>query len=234
MDPFDPLNPMNQLWNAHDPRWKNMSKEEREEYERMHYRAAVGYIAALFLAIIIAGVISLFTSCGSPKTTERTTHLTTTVAERTDTVFRDRLIVRQDTSWRQELLRQFRSIRETSDTSRYVVQDTAGHVVREKVVIRLNRETTSESDRQALTVLTSRLELMDSTMRSMQQSLQHSDSLINLRQQTVVREVEKPLTHWQSFQLWAGRLAMVAVAVAVIVWLYRHRSKWLPWLRRIK
>lgn len=48
----------------------------------------------------------------------------------------------------------------------------------------------------------------------------------------VVVEVEKPLTAWQQAQLWLGRLVLVALLVALSVWLCRKRAWWLRLFRK--
>lgn len=229
------MNPMRLQWDCYDPLWKKMSKEEREEYQRLHFKAGIGYLLTFVLVMVLLGIISLLTGCTTKRQTvsERTDRRVVTTTLDLDSLLHSRSVVRQDSTWRQEILRQFQSIREHSDTSRYVVQDTAGNIVSEKIIINNARETTTASDRQELSLMASRLATMDSTIRSMQHSLQHSDSLIDMEQHETTREVPAQLSRWQTFQIWVGRLVMVALAVAAAVWVVRKRSSWLPWLRKV-
>ena len=40
---------------------------------------------------------------------------------------------------------------------------------------------------------------------------------------TTTREVAKPLSSWQSFQIWTGRLALIAIAITIGIILIRRR-----------
>ena len=189
---------------------------------------------ALFILIAAFTLCSLFTGCTTQKTvtSDVTDHRITDMMERMDSLMHTRTVIQQDSTWRQEILRQFQSIRESSDTSHYVVQDTAGRVIRERIVINNTREVTSETDREQLTVMSHRLEQMDSTMQVMRQQLQHSDSLLQQSRKETVRTVETPLTWWKNLQIWFGRLAMIALAVVAAWWLVRKKTLWLRLLRK--
>jgi len=144
-----------------------------------------------------------------------------------------RTVTQQDSAFRQEILRQFQSIREKSDTSRNVMVNTAGDTIRERIVINNIRETTSSTDRQLLTVLSHRLEVMDSTVQQQNLQLIRMDSL--LRQQSKTKEVPvaQPLSWLQQMQLWLGRLVLVALAVLAAWWLIRKKAWWLALLRKL-
>ena len=148
--------------------------------------------------------------------------------QRMDSVLRAHSVVQQDSTWRQEILRQFQSIREKSDTSHYVVQDTSGNVIRERIVINNTREVTSETDREQILVMSHRLEKMDSTIQTQSEIISHMDSLLHEKQKTVVKTASTPLSWWQNLQQWFGRMAMLAIAILLAVWFLKKKLPWIP------
>lgn len=176
------------------------------------------------LAVIM--VCAMLAGCRTVKETSSTyDHRITDMMERVDSLIRMKSVVQQDSAWRATIMKQFESIREKSDTSHYVVTDTTGKVIKEKIVINNVREVTSERDRQQIQVLSHRLEVMDSTMNLMSQRIQHSDSLLQAKEKTVTTTVTSPLTMWQQVQLWLGRLAIVALVLIVAVWFLKKKFK---------
>lgn len=200
------------------------------------FRRALRFAVTL-IAVIIAllALTSLFSSCTVTRETTSTvdSHKVETMIDRMDSLMRLKTVKESDSLWRETILRQFQSIREKSDTSRTQVVDSAGRVIREKVIINNVRETTSETDRREFQKLTHRLESMDSTMRVMQQQLSHSDSLLQQRDTVREREVPARLSWWQQARLWLANLTLVALAVIAAVWLLRKRTWWLGLLRKL-
>lgn len=223
------------LLDFYKPLPPDLTPRERDEILRQSLRAAVRSVIAFFLLIIAGALCSLFTSCTTQKVvdSQQTEHYVSDMMQRMDSLMHSRTVVQQDSVWRETVLRQFQSIREKSDTSHHVVVDSAGRVIQEKIVINNVREVTSETDRQEIHRLSHQVETMDSTMRIMQQQIQHSDSLLQQRQQTVEKEVPAQLSWWQQTQIWMGRLLLVALAVLLAVWLYRKRTWWLSLLRKL-
>jgi len=43
----------------------------------------------------------------------------------------------------------------------------------------------------------------------------------------VVKQVKKPLSSWQSFQVWCGRIALVVVLLVIVYFVLRIKKKWL-------
>lgn len=187
-------------------------------------------LAGIIIILVLMFIISLFTGCTTQKTvtSDVSDHRVTDLMQRMDSLIGVHSVVQQDSTWRQEILRQFQSIKERSDTSHVIVQDTAGNVIRERIVINNVREVTSETERQELTVMSHRLEQMDSTMQVMRQQLSHSDSLLQQSRKEVVRTVETPVTWWHNLQLWLGRMAMLALAILAALWLLKRKLPWLP------
>ena len=180
--------------------------------------------------IIIMAICCLLVGCTTTReiTSETTEHRITDMMDRMDSLMHVRTVVQQDSAWRETILRQFQSIREKSDTSRVVVVDTAGRVIRETTIINNTREVTSETDRQEREVLMHRLDVQDSTLRVMQQQLSRTDSLLHEKQKEVVRTVKTPFTWWQQMQLWFGRLTMIALTILAAIWFLKKKSWWIP------
>lgn len=225
---LDPLEPYNPYSMDYYPQSDNPEQDAREGC----LSSVVGSIIALVFGIILCGVASLFTGCSSTRETSSVDeHRIRDLMERMDSVISNRTVVQQDSAWRETILRQFQSIREKSDTSHHVVVDTAGNVIKETLIINNVREVTNEQERLEREVLLHRLDVMDSTMHLMQQQIEHSDSLLQSRQETVVKEVEKPLSWWQQAQMWLGRLVLVALAVLAGIWILKKRTIWLRLFR---
>jgi hypothetical protein len=152
--------------------------------------------------------------------------------DRMDSVINTRQVIRQDSSWRELVMSQFQSIREKSDTSHTFVVDSTGKVIKETTIIRIEKETNSETDRQEREVMMSRLEIMDSTLNVMRQQIQHSDSLLQEKQKTIEKQVAKPLSWWQQMQMWLGRVVLVAIAAMAGIWIVRKKTWWLGLFKR--
>lgn len=181
-----------------------------------------------FLFVIIILICSLIVGCTTQKVVEsqNTEHRVSDLMQRMDSFINSRVVIRQDSSFHESVLSFLRDIKEKTDTSRTLVVDSAGKVLKETLIIRTEKESVNTTDRREREVMTHRLEMMDSTLHRIQQQLSHSDSLLQQRQQTVERQVPAPLTWWQQMQLWLGRLVLVALAAALAVWLVRKRTWW--------
>jgi len=225
IDPNDPLGQY--FWNQ---------PPDGDFDEPNAFRRALRFAVTL-IAVMIAllALTTLFSSCTVTRETTSTvdSHKVETMIDRMDSLMRLKTVKESDSLWHETILRQFQSIREKSDTSRTQVVDSAGKVIREKVIINNVRETTSETDRREFQKLTHRLESMDSTMRVMQQQLSHSDSLLQQRDTVREREVPARLSWWQQARLWLGNVCLVVVLIGAAVWLLRKRTWWLGLLRKL-
>lgn len=176
---------------------------------------------------------ALFTSCRTTKTVSLLEqHRVQTLMDRMDSVINTRQVIRQDSAWRELVMSQFQSIREKNDTSHTFVVDSTGKVIKETTIIRIEKETNSETDRQEREVMMSRLEIMDSTLNVMRQQIQHSDSLLQEKQKTIEKQVAKPLSWWQQMQMWLGRVVLVAIAAMAGIWIVRKKTWWLGLFKR--
>lgn len=183
-DPADPLGNMQYI----DPLPENPTQEEIEEYQRIHFRAAIGYVVSLFVVLVAVAVIGLLTGCTTTKYVQVPVTHSDTV--RLVTLQRDS-IVRHDSIF----------------VNRYVRGDTVFQQVERwhtQYRDRLIRDTAYLSRRDTLSV-----------------------------PYPVERQVAKPLTSWQTFQIWMGRMAMIALALLLALWIISKRGKWLPCLRKI-
>ena len=203
LDPYDPLN------GGDD--WQGRRPDQVESA----MKAFVGSVVMFLVLLVLMGIVSLFTSCTPQRiiSDERSERVSQEMLSRMDSLLRVKTVVQQDSTWRQEILRQFQSIREKSDTSHSVTLNAAGDTIRERIIINNVRETTSETAREQLLVMSHRLEVMDSTVQSQSLMLQRMDSLLHEKQQTVEKEVPAQLSWFQQMQLWLGRLVLLVLAL---------------------
>lgn len=222
---FNPYNPNDLM--LYQPDMSGLTPEEQEEVatKTTLFGSSI-YVLAIILGLALC---ALFGSCTTTKELSYAElHRIVTTANRMDSTLMAHTVARQDSTWHQEILRQFQSIREKSDTSHSVTLNAAGDTIRERIVINNIRETSNETDREQLTVMSHRLEVMDSTVQVQSLQIAQMDSLLRQQKQTVTKEVAKPFNWFQQLQLWLGRLVLVALAVCaawlIIKWKFRIRK----------
>lgn len=227
---IDPIDPTQVYYN---PLPDNATKEELEQYQHFTLKMLIHGFVMFLVVILLMALVSLFTSCTPQRigTDTLDNRYSREMLQRMDSLLSSRTVTQQDSAFRQEILRQFQSIRERSDTSHSVMVNAAGDTIRERIVINNIRETTSSTDRQLLTVLSHRLEVMDSTVQQQSLQLTRMDSLLRQQSKTIEVPVAQPLSWFHQMQLWLGRLVLVALAVLAAWWLIRKKA-W--WLRLIK
>ena len=223
---FNPYNPYD-LMLLDQPSMKDLTPEEQQEVAaKTTLFGCSGYVLAIVLGLALCALLGSCTTTKEISYAEL--HRIVTTANRMDSTLMAHTVARQDSTWHQEILRQFQSIREKSDTSHSVTLNAAGDTIRERIVINNIRETSNETDQQQLTVMSHRLEVMDSTLSVMRQQIEQSDSLLRQQKQTEIKEVAKPLNWFQQMQLWLGRLVLVALAVCagwlIVKWKFRVRK----------
>ena len=193
----------------HDP-YKGLTDEER--IGAGCFNVVLMMIGALTALIVCA----MFTGCSSPRTITNTSdHRIDDRLERIDSLLTNRTVIQQDSAWRESVMRQFQSIRERSDTNRTTVVDTAGNIIREKIIINNIRETNSETDRTEREVLIRRLEKMDSTISKMIDHQEHTDSLLQSKEN--IKEVPAKLSWWQNLRIWVGNIVLILL-MAALAW----------------
>lgn len=224
--PFDPTDPM--------PDWyyplpDDATPEEPDFYLHIAVKSIVFGLLTFITALALLILMSLLTGCTTKRIvfdTQEQRH-TQEMLQRMDSLLRIRTVSQQDCTWRQEILRQFQSIREKSDTSHSVTINAAGDTIHERIIINNIRESTSDTDHEQLTVMSHRIEVMDSIMQAQSQQICRMDSFLHQQKQTEIKEVAKPLNWWQQMQIWLGRLVLVLLAVLTGIWLVRKRAWWL-------
>ena len=226
---YDPINQ-----NYPQPNIPDMRELKPEDRDAIHVTAALFGCAVYVAALIVAlAICVLFGSCTTHReVTSVEQHSIHDLMQRMDSVISTRQVIRQDSSWRELIMSQFQSIREHNDTSHTFVVDTAGRVIKETLVIRTERESNSQTDRREREVLIHRLEVMDSTLSVMQLQFSHIDSLMQQRNISTTRYVQRSLTFWQQARLWLANTVLVALIIAAAVWAWRRRAWWLRLFRK--
>ena len=168
------------------------------------------YIVA---AIVAAMVLLSLTGCKTVRTAETDTHHVSERLEHIDSLLKVTMVSRQDSAWRESVLKQFQSIKEHSDTSHVIIQDTAGNVIRERTIINNYRETVSETSEREREVLRQRIEVLDSTVQAQTALIERLDSTFHSEKQTI--EVPARLTWWQQLRLHLGDLLIILTAAFI-------------------
>lgn len=190
----------------------------------------IGCIASIvswIITLILLCALCAFTGCTSPRTIASDTsehHHVENLMQHMDSLFRLRTVERQDSSFRESVLHQLQTLSERNDTSHTIVTDTAGRIIKETLIIRQERATTSETDRRERELLVHRLTAMDSTISVMRQQLFHADSLLQQSHDTEVLQVPAPLTPWQQFRLHLANIMLILLALAAAIWVLKNRA----------
>jgi hypothetical protein len=182
--------------------------------------------------LLLLLTIVLLTGCRTISNQEQSTtyHRLETMMERMDSVIHSRQQVQQDSVWHETVIRQLEHIKERNDTSRVVVVDSAGRVVKETVTIIRERDATSENDRLEREGLIHRLEKTDSTLAVTQSKLAHFAKL--LQASTKVKTIEEK-TPWykQLFGTLKNILLGVIIGMVVLVMVIAATKK--HWIKLI-
>ena len=207
------------------PSLPDMSGLTQEEKEEVCFSNALcgcrTYAVGFVIVVLICALLGSCTTYRETTSTEIDHHHIQDLMQRMDSVISTRQVIRQDSSWRELIMHQFQSIREHNDTSHTLVVDTAGRVISERIIIRTERESTSETDRQEREVLIHRLEVMDSTLTVMQLQFNHIDSLMQSKETSIKQYTKSSLTVWQRVRLWFANVVLVALILAANVWAWR-------------
>ena len=178
----------------------------------------------IFMCLLIA---FLLVGCRTITNQESNTesHHIESLLEKVDSLINKTTTVKQDSVWRETVIKELQSIREKSDTSHTLVVDTTGKVIKEKIVINNTKEVTSEKDRQEIIGMIHRLEKLDSTLSVQNEQISKIDSL--LKEKNKETTIEKKQPWWQSFtQLTKG--IIIGILLSVIVFLVLRLKKILP------
>ena len=223
----DPTDPM-QFW--YNPLPDDATPDELDFYLRIAVKYIVYGFLTFFTVLLLLALTSLLTGCTTRRSVSGTLEQrhTQEMLQRMDSTLMAHSIARQDSTWHQEILRQFLLIREKSDTSHSVTLNADGDTIHERIIINTIRENASQTDREQLTVMSHRLEVMDSIVRVQSELISCMDSLLCQQKQTEIKEVAKPLNWWQQMQIWFGRLVLVALAVCaawlIVKWKFKIKK----------
>ena len=228
---YNPLDPT-------QPHIYNMPENKTTDNVDTSTGTNIGCILIYLVSIIVSlsvflAAVSLLTSCTTKKMAYAERHRIETMMNRMDSVISIRQTNQHDSTFRETVLHQLQTIKERNDTSRTVIVDSAGKIIKETVIIRAEKESNSETDRHDREIIIHRLEVLDSTLSVMRLQQHRTDSLLQTKQTTIEREVEKPLTRWQQLRLWFGNIVLVAIAVLTAVWIFKKRVWWLSLLRKL-
>lgn len=174
-------------------------------------------IDAANIVLLAVFIISFFSSCKTQEETLREHYRMTRIVDRMDSLINNRQVITQDSTWRELVVRQLNTIMEKNDTSRTVVVDTTGRVIKETLIIRNEKSVNSETEQREREVMLHRLEVLDSTLSCLRQQISESDSVLKEKITTSVREVEKPLSWWQKIFIWLGGITVISLITAAVV-----------------
>ena len=168
-------------------------------------------------------LLLLLTGCRTVKQESANDHYMSERLESIDSLLRQHTVIQQDSAWHELILRQFQSIRERSDTSHTIIVDTAGKVIKERIVIREQRETQSDTQSHEREVLMHRLDQMDSTISRQSLTISHLDSL--LQQQHTTTEVPAKLTWWQQTRIRLANILLYGLIIIAAFWFIYTKMK---------
>lgn len=206
-------------------------KQERKKINWLSVWAWVVWPAAVWACIAFLLAV-LLTSCQTINDHESYAerHRIESMMQWMDSVMTDRQTSVQDSSWRETVIRELQSIKERHDTSRVTVVDTAGNVVREKIVITNTTEVSNEKHERELEGMRHSIECMDSTVARQSQQLSRMDSLLQQRdhERTVVEQEPWYSRLWQKV-----KFVLIGIVIGILIVLgrniwndFRRIAKW--------
>ena len=240
---YDPTDPTGIYYHLPD----NPTKEELEKYQQLSLKMLVRSLFMFVILLVLLAIVSLFTSCASVQKTEheQQTHVVTTDSAGTETshagqvtdqkVNVDSIITAILQRTREEFARQEQEHEVTTETLTETI-DSLGRIVRQSQ--KTTDRTLSRQEQQRIERLEQTFEQQihqailshDSLWndRFSQYQASMTDSLSRIRDMQLQRTASNPITWWQNLQIVVGRLAMIAIAVLLALWLLRKKLPWIP------
>lgn len=177
----------------------------------------------IWLAIMVV-LVALLSGCKTVTSNESyfEKQRMESMIEKMDSLITKSYVVEKDSSWHETIIKELQSIKEKSDTSHTLVVDSAGKVIKEKIIINNTKEVSSERDRQEIIGLRSSLEKLDSTVSVQNKQISRMDSLI--RQSNKEKTVEKQLSWFEQVCIDYGKIMLGATLILLVVavwWLVR-------------
>ena len=175
------------------------------------------YVACFWLVMLIMALM-LF-SCSTIRREEfyNEQHRTSESLNRMDSLMQSHWQVQQDSTWHETVIKQLQSIRERNDTSRVVVVDSTGKVIKETVTIIRERERDNSQETYEREVMMHRLEVMDSTLRASNEQIARMDSLLQESKEQTIKEVPAKLSWWQQTRIHLANILLWALAIWLFV-----------------
>lgn len=172
---------------------------------------------------MLLAAVMVLTGCRTVSVSERDTehhYLETWLSQLDSIVSRSQTVV-ADSSWRERFISELRSIREKTDTSRTLVVDTAGRVVKETLIINNTRETTNERYEREIEGLRHSLERMDSTMVVQSLTISRMDSLLRDHEKTETVVEQQP---W--YRRWWHKIKFILIGIVIGILMVLGRNIW--------
>ena len=169
--------------------------------------------------LMIVAVVVLLSSCKTLTREEfyNEQHRTSESLNRMDSLMQSHWQVQQDSSWHEKVSKQLERIYEKNDTSRVVVVDSTGKVIKETVTIIRERERDNSQETYEREVMMHRLEVMDSTLRASNEQIARMDSLLQASKEQTVKEVPAKLNWWQQTRLHLANILLWVLAIWLFV-----------------
>ena len=167
------------------------------------------------MAIVFFAMVSCSTISKEEFYSEQ--HRTSESLNRMDSLLTSHWQLQQDSSWHEKVSKQLERIYEKNDTSKTIVVDSTGKVIKETVTIIRERERDNSQETYEREVMMHRLEVMDSTLRASNEQLVKMDSLLQASKEQTIKEVPAKLNWWQQARLHLANILLWALAIWLFV-----------------
>lgn len=191
---------------------------------KVNWDAVGGWAYIVTFWVVMAIVFFAVVSCSTVSKEEfyREQHRTSESLNRMDSLMQSHWQVQQDSSWHEKVSKQLERIYEKNDTSKTIVVDSTGRVIKETVTIIRERERDNSQETYEREVMMHRLEVMDSTLRASNEQIARMDSLMQASQKSQVKT--KETAGWWT-RTWSW-LKGIFVGLLLAVILYFTRGIW--------
>ena len=179
--------------------------------------AGWGYIACLWVVMVIVGVMLFSCSTISKEEFYSEQHRTSESLNRMDSLLTSHWQLQQDSTWHEKVSKQLERIYEKNDTSKTIVVDSTGRVIKETVTIIRDRERDNSQETYEREVMMHRLEVMDSTLRASNEQIARMDSTLQTSKEQTVKEVPAKLNWWQQARLHFANILLWVLAIWLFV-----------------
>ena len=175
------------------------------------------YVACFWVVLLIMALMLFSCSTISREEFYNEQHRTSESLNRMDSLMQSHWQVQQDSTWHEKVTKQLERISERNDTSKVVVVDSTGKVIKETVTIIRERERDNSQETYEREVMMHRLEVMDSTLRASNEQLVRMDSLLQESKEQNVKEVPAELSWWQQMRIHVANILLWTLAIWLFV-----------------